>query len=216
MQPQVEEEVAMSTAERRARDFRQREQALLAAAEALLDGDWQAVTVDAIAERAEYAKGTVYRHFASKDEVYARLAIRWADHMQAELRALDAARPFEAVLRDFVAVAWRHTGDGVRARLGHFVRDPDFHARLPAAVRDALTDAEFRTLELIAGLIDLGVATGALPDAPLAPRVFAVQAQLAGAARLYPVWEDAAGVPRPDHVTAEAVFAILRARTVTN
>jgi AcrR family transcriptional regulator len=206
----------VSTSDRRARDFRQREQALLAAAEALLGGDWQAVTIDAIAERAEYAKGTVYRHFASKDELYARLAIRWADDMHAELQALGAARPFEAVLRDFVAVAWRHMGGGVRARLGQFVRDPDFRARLPAEVREALAESDFRTLELVAGLVDLGVGTGALPDAPLAPRVFAVQAQLAGATRLHPVWEDTAGVPRPDHVTAEAILAILRARTVTN
>ena len=49
----------MSTTERKARERRQRERAFLDAALALLDrDDWQAVTVEQIAERAEYAKGT--------------------------------------------------------------------------------------------------------------------------------------------------------------
>ena len=51
---------------------------LLDAAIALMDrDDWQTVTVEEIADRAEYAKGTVYRHFASKDDLLARLVADW-------------------------------------------------------------------------------------------------------------------------------------------
>ena len=64
--------------------------------------DWEAVTVEEIAHRAEYAKGTVYRHFASKDDLYARLAAHWNEGTLRALEEVDAERPFEAVLRDVV------------------------------------------------------------------------------------------------------------------
>ena len=89
----------MGTAERRERDLESREAALLAAAAALLEReDWATVTVEAIAAEAEYAKGTVYKHFASKDEIYARLALARTAELCAALEAIDAARPFEQVL----------------------------------------------------------------------------------------------------------------------
>jgi AcrR family transcriptional regulator len=203
----------MATADRREREFRQREAALLAAAAELFEAeDWQAVTVDAIAARAEYAKGTVYIHFASKDEIYARLVTAWAEEMHAELNELDAGRPFEAVLRDFVAVIWRYlAGSGLRARLGQFVRRTDFLAGLPEATRAALAEADARNLALLEGLIDLGVADGALPEGPLAPRLFAVQALLSGATRLHPLWQEVRALAAPEEAVAEAALAILRA-----
>ena len=85
----------LSTTERKAREFRQREQVFLEAAVSLLDReDWQAVTIEQIADRAEYAKGTVYRHFASKDDLYARLAADWN---AGTYRALEDARRRAAV-----------------------------------------------------------------------------------------------------------------------
>jgi AcrR family transcriptional regulator len=207
----------MSTADRKAREFRQREQALLDAAVALFDRDhWQSVTIDDIAERAEYAKGTVYRHFPSKDDLFAWLAARWSEGTYAELQAIEAARPFEPVLRDVVSVCWRRlTADRVHARLLQHVQRADFLAGLAPETRAALADVDARTLGLVAGLIDWGIAEGAIPNAPLEPRLFAITAALMGAVRLHPLWTDA-GMPRPDHVVAEAILAILRSRSVTN
>ena len=89
----------MPTEQRRARMFRQREQ------------DWRAVTVDHIAALAGIAKGTVYLHVRSKEEVAARLALRYLKRLagawsrvptvpagRARLLALlDAARALAAV-----------------------------------------------------------------------------------------------------------------------
>jgi AcrR family transcriptional regulator len=199
----------MSTAERRARELERRERTLLDAAVALLDrDDWQAVTVEAIAERAEYAKGTVYRHFASKDDLYARLAADWTAGTCAALEALDADRPFEAVLRDLVAVTWRRTtGDRVHARLLARVRQPDVRRALSPEARRLLEAADARLLGLFAGTIDLGVAEGAIPPAPLEPRLFIVAALLAGATDL----ADQATLPDPERRVADAILATLRA-----
>jgi AcrR family transcriptional regulator len=204
---------SMSTSERRARELKERERALLDAAIALLDrDDWQAVTIEQIADRAEYAKGTVYRHFPSKDDLYARLAADWTAGTHAALEALDADRPFEPVLRDVVAVCWRRmSGDRVHARLLQHVQRADFLAGIAPETRAALEEADARTLALLAGLLDWGVAEGAIPPGPLEPRLFALAALLMGALRLQPLWTGASGLADPERVVADAALAILRA-----
>jgi AcrR family transcriptional regulator len=174
--------------------------------------DWQAVTVEQIAERAEYAKGTVYRHFASKDDLYARLAVEWNAGTCRALEAVDAERPFGAVLRDVVGVCWhRLTADRVHARLLQHVQREDFLAGVSPETRAALAEVDGRTLGLLAGLIDWGIAEGAIPKAPVEPRLFAVTALVMGALRLHPLWGGAGGIADPERVIADAVFAVLRA-----
>lgn len=174
--------------------------------------DWQSVTIEAIAARAEYAKGTVYRHFASKDDLYARLAADWNAETYRQLEALDGDGPFETVLRQVVGLLWRRlSADRVHARLMQHVQRADFLARLTPASRAALAETEARTLGLFAGVIDWGIAEGALPLAPLEPRLFAVTALLMGALRLHPIWDGPGGIADPEHVVADAVLALLRA-----
>jgi AcrR family transcriptional regulator len=206
---------AIGTISRRSRELDERERALLDAAIALMDrDDWEAVTVEEIALRAEYAKGTFYRHFASKDDLLARLVADWNAGTCAALEALDAERPFEAVLRGAVGVCWRRlTADRVHARLFQHVERADFLARLSPEPRAALAAADARIAGLVAGLIDLGVAEGAIPRAPLAPRLFAVIALLMGALRLHPLWDGANSVAEPERVAADAILAVLRAGT---
>ena len=58
----------MSIHDRKAREFQRREEDILKAALALSNrDDWQAVTIEQIAQKAEIGKGTVYKHFPSKD-----------------------------------------------------------------------------------------------------------------------------------------------------
>ena len=186
---------------------------LLDAAVALMDrDDWQTVTVEQIADRAEYAKGTVYRHFASKDDLHARLVADWNDETYRALEDIDAERPFEAVLRDVVSVSWRRlTADRVHARLAQHVQRADFLAGVSPEVRAALADVDARTLGLLAGLIDWGIAEGAIPRAPLEPRLFAVTALLMGALRLHPLWDGPGGIGDPERLLADATLALLRA-----
>lgn len=198
----------MSTSERRARERRQRERAFLDAAIALLDrDDWQAVTVEQIAERAEYAKGTIYRHFPSKDDLYVRLATDWTEATHAALAALDAEGPFETVFREALALAWeRATADRVHARLLRHVQRTDFLAGVAPETRAGLVEADAAIGELLAGLVELGVEEGAIPPADPGPRTFALSALLAGAFGI----GRHAGVADPANALADAALALLR------
>ncbi|MFW2176403.1 MULTISPECIES: TetR/AcrR family transcriptional regulator [unclassified Moraxella] len=68
----------------RQQQFKHREETILAVAEQLLldsgEGD---ITLDNLAEQLDLAKGTLYKHFASKDELFLRIIIRHEEHLLA-------------------------------------------------------------------------------------------------------------------------------------
>lgn len=64
----------MDKAKQKVQQFRQREQAILDAALSLmLEHGEEKVTVEQIAETVDIGKGTIYKHFTSKSEIYIRL-----------------------------------------------------------------------------------------------------------------------------------------------
>ncbi len=66
----------------RQHQFKAREENILVTAEQLLldsgDGD---ITLDMLAEQLDLAKGTLYKHFSSKDELYLRIIIRYEEQL---------------------------------------------------------------------------------------------------------------------------------------
>ncbi len=66
----------------RQHQFKAREENILVTAEQLLldsgDGD---ITLDMLAEQLDLAKGTLYKHFSSKDELYLRIIIRYEERL---------------------------------------------------------------------------------------------------------------------------------------
>lgn len=74
----------------RQQQFKEREESILAVAEQLLlesgDGD---ITLDSLAEQLDLAKGTLYKHFVSKDELFLRIIIRHEEHLLANSRIGD-------------------------------------------------------------------------------------------------------------------------------
>jgi AcrR family transcriptional regulator len=77
--------------QQRAIAFRAREQAILNAAEYLLLelGD-ESITIEMIAERVGIAKGTIYKHFQSKDELILQLLIAYESELAVTM--LEAAK----------------------------------------------------------------------------------------------------------------------------
>lgn len=66
----------MNTSTRRLREFQQREQLFLEAASNIIrDEGISVLTMDKIAELTEYAKGTVYKHFTSKEDILCGLCV---------------------------------------------------------------------------------------------------------------------------------------------
>lgn len=64
----------MNTQNRRQREFQQREQLFLDTARQIIRNDgFHALTMEKIAAETEYAKGTIYKHFANKEDILVAL-----------------------------------------------------------------------------------------------------------------------------------------------
>jgi AcrR family transcriptional regulator len=139
-----------------------RERLLRAAQELIEEGGYGAASVAQVAERAGVAAGTLYRHFASKEDLFVDVfrvvcsgeerAMRSA---AADMRSgASAAERLEEVLATFAERA---------------LRNPRLAWALIAEPVDPLVDAErlayrSRYAEVIAEELDAGIAAGELPE----------------------------------------------------
>lgn len=78
----------MEKTQRKIEKFRQREQRILdAALELLLEYGEETVTVEQIANHVDIGKGTIYKHFTSKVEIYMRLLFNYETELEERLKA---------------------------------------------------------------------------------------------------------------------------------
>ncbi len=140
----------MGIAERKKREFENREQVILGAALNLFDCDeWLSVTVEQIAEAAEIGKGTVYKHFDSKEDIYARLTLDFYYGLLEQLEQLDLKRSSIHVLEDIFKVALHyHLAQPKFRRVTQYCKRVDFKINKSDEIREAFArlDSRFRTL----------------------------------------------------------------------
>lgn len=78
----------MEKTQRKIEKFRQREQRILdAALELLVQHGEETVTVEQIANHVDIGKGTIYKHFTSKIEIYMRLLFDYEHQLRERLKA---------------------------------------------------------------------------------------------------------------------------------
>ena len=178
----------MGVQERRAREFVRREGEILRAALRLFrDEEWETVTVEQIAQRAEIGKGTVYKHFASKDEIYARLALDFQREILERARKVDpslsVAERFRAILR----TAWdAHLAREELHRVLLYCSRREFRANLSPATARELWELDAELNREIARLLGDGMDQGLFPRKPLPLLRFGSQSAFWGAINL--VW----------------------------
>lgn len=96
------------TRRERERD-RHREEILDAALRVLSSRGMDGLTIEAVAREAEFAVGSIYRHFASKEEMVESLFVHLTQPLFTEIEALAAeSGPFEKRLEAWVAAALGH------------------------------------------------------------------------------------------------------------
>lgn len=82
---------------------RRRDLLLDAAASMVADGDVEAITMDAVAERAGVSRPLVYKHFANRHELLGAVYSRESALLHAELEAaVTAATSFEGMVRALI------------------------------------------------------------------------------------------------------------------
>jgi AcrR family transcriptional regulator len=174
-----------------------RERLLVAARELIEEGGYGAASVLAIAERAGVAAGTLYRHFASKEELFVEVFRSVCEREERAMRLAGARLPASATAQE-----------RLQAVLATFaqraLQNPRLAWALIAEPVDPRVDAEriayrARYAELIATGLAAGIAAGELPE----QNVDLTAAALVGGcgeALVGPLSPLAAGGPDPDEI----------------
>ena len=159
----------MGVAERKAREFQRREDEILSAALSLFGArDWQSVTMDEIAETAEIGKGTIYKHFRSKDEVCARLVLEHSRGMLERIDAVDRSLPPAERIGAMLRAFWHHSiGSPELLRLAAYCDVAEHTLRLSPAVAQEYESIKARIKGTVAAVLVEKVSEGRFADMPV-------------------------------------------------
>jgi AcrR family transcriptional regulator len=130
--------------------------------------DFARVSVDEVAARSGVGKGSVYRQFGSKEELYATVVIEGFKHLQKEIRsALSGSNS----TRDQIAAVVRHTLRYFWTRRQFFalLHDP---TALPVALARSYMKQRLELSKMISAILLEGIESGSL-RVGLDPRIVA-------------------------------------------
>lgn len=172
----------MAISDRKEREFKRREEDILSAALSLFNrDDWQSVTIDQIAAKAEIGKGTVYKHFVSKDEIYAGLVVVFHQSILAELRKIDFRRPPLQAVGAAMDVFWRaHARAPEYKRLIRYCRREDFRHIIGEKMSRALEALDAELMSLLVPVVERGIRQGAIVKKPVESVMLGLHASLIG------------------------------------
>ena len=145
--------------------FRQREELLLdTALDLFLECGWEKVTVSQLATRAGVAKGTVYKHFASKEAIYACLALRFSRSCLEHYESIPQPASPLAGIREVIRAAFaRMLSHPLEVQLCLHCDRPEFQSRLDESQREAFQTLHEQYNALFHRLVEAAVAAGEIP-----------------------------------------------------
>jgi AcrR family transcriptional regulator len=172
----------MTVLDRKEREFKRREEDILAAALSLFNrDDWQTVTIDQIAAKAEIGKGTVYKHFTTKDEIYAKLVVEFHSEILSELRKIDFSRPPLEVIGATMDVFWSaHQRSPENKRLIRYCRREDFRHVIGDKMGRELEKLDEQFMALLVAPIERGIREGSLVKKPVHSLMLGIHAAMVG------------------------------------
>jgi AcrR family transcriptional regulator len=185
-----------------------RERLLTAARELIEEGGYGAASVIAIAERTGVAAGTLYRHFASKEQLFVEVFRSVCEREERAMRAAAAGMPESAPAVERLETVLASFAD--RA-----LRNPRLAWALIAEPVDPRVDAERlayrgRYAALIAEGLRAGIAAGELPEQNVALTAAALVGGC-GEALVGPLSPLAAGGPEATEIIASLKTFVRRA-----
>ncbi|WP_133405561.1 TetR/AcrR family transcriptional regulator [Parashewanella tropica] len=174
---------------RKQREFARREEDILSAALSLFErADWQSVTVAQIANKAEIGKGTVYKHFACKEEIYARIALSHFEQFREQWPIKIPEENRLAAVEQILRLAFQISlDDPVGAKVAHYCHRADVRKRLPETVAKAFEDMEKHDQCFFEDLLEAGMKSGEIPRQSVEELVIALHASFHGTLRM--IWD---------------------------
>lgn len=142
--------------------FQQRERVLLDTALALFrDRGWEQVTVAQVAEAAGIGKGTVYKHFATKESIYARLALEFSRRCLAQYRQFAIGERALVSMREVIRHAFDLMQENpIEVQLSLHCERPEFQERLDAGFQAQFASLEEQYTDLFNSFIEAAVSRG--------------------------------------------------------
>jgi len=169
-------------------EFAKREQEILNAALSLFEGPhWEQVTVEQISRKAEIGKGTVYKHFASKEEIYAYITIAFTEQLMNEFeRVVDSAQVLES-LKNIIRVAFDlFLANPAQARVSYYCKREDYRYRLTEELKRKFEALDELFECFIGELLQAGINSGFIPNNPVEHLMMGLSATFDGAITM--VW----------------------------
>jgi len=177
----------MGIQERKEREFTRREEEILQAALSLFNrDDWQSVTIEEVAQASEIGKGTIYKHFPSKEDIYARLALNFNRTLLQRLRGIDPTLDVLGRLRAVIRVFWdTHLQSQEYHRLVQYCEREDFRRNISEGTREEIRELDAEFGDLVTSLVEQGRREGVFNGSKAPPMMmFGAQAALIGAIKL--------------------------------
>jgi AcrR family transcriptional regulator len=192
---------------RRERERRRHRQEILEAAKKVLaDRGLAGVTVEHVAREADFAVGSIYRHFASKDSLIRELLVVVADEVVDECDAVGREAPdFHAHLERLVALLHARQLENLPL-VQALMSAPGAFPAPGTPERQELEAVIARQDAVLDALIARGQAEGALPAQDRRPLVLALHGLLHAFGRGRPL-----GAPTVDGAAAHVVRLFLGA-----
>lgn len=172
-----------SVQNRKEREFQRREQEILDAATALFEKDaWEDVTVSQIAEQAEIGKGTVYKHFSCKEDIYARVALGFHYQLMEVFRSINRDQDVLLFMRDAISESFRfYRKNTVCAKLSSYCKRVDFKQRISPSLRGEYEALDLEFQEFFGSLLQTGIDDGTIKQRPIMHLMIGLEATFEGA-----------------------------------
>lgn len=155
----------MSTTLRKQRELEERETRILAVSRPMLmEQGYHGLSMDRIAESLQYSKGTIYNHFACKEEIILALAVETLEQRSDlfQRAAASPGRPRERLLAITIAAELfaRLFPDHIKVET--ILRSESIWSKTSADRRLTMRCGEQRCMGIVAGVVRDGVAHGDL------------------------------------------------------
>ena len=168
---------------RKVREFRRREQEILDTALGLfLEQGEDAVTVEMIADAVGIGKGTIYKHFKSKAEIYLRLMLDYERELNELFQSESVSSDKESLSRAYFAFRMR---DPQRYHLFDRLEEKVLKGQQVPEMVEQLHTIRASNFERLTRLIEGRIAEGKLEDVPPYFHYCAAWALVHGAVALY-------------------------------
>jgi AcrR family transcriptional regulator len=172
----------LEKATRKAQEFRQREQQILDVALVLfLEQGEDRVTVEMIADRVGIGKGTIYKHFETKNEIYLLLMLRYEEDLAALFNDISETDDKETLAREYFRF---RISDPGRYQLFDRLENKVIKDHAVPDLVEKLHRIRESNFERLTNIIKARVQEGSLEDVPAIYHICSAWALAHGAAAL--------------------------------